>query len=390
MNIKFELSKIYTLTIINLIRLFSKPEKAVLYSSYSGCGYGDSLKYVDLELRRRKLKIKKYWVINEKLTPEMISEFPSDIILVKFNSYEHYKALATAKIWLTNSRNKIYCQKGKDQYYINTFHSLYPWKKVEFDVLRPENTRQYDRCIRDNENLDLILSSCKFKTSLLKETYKYEKDVLKAVLPRCDKLIASGSDTDEIQKIKERLGISTETKVLLYAPTFRNSHSVNVYDIDYELLLNALKQKFNCKWVVIVRLHPSMIDQKNKINYNETIIDGSSVSDAQELLLISNILITDYSSIMFDFMLTKRPVILYIKDIYDYQKERNFYFELESLPFFSAKSNQELADYISAYDEGAYKEKCEAYFINIGIYKRDAPTSKIIADIIEQKTANMP
>ena len=133
----------------------------------------------------------------------------------------------------------------------------------------------------------------------------------------------------------------------------------------------------------MVRLHPGIAEKSNFINYNDYVLNASNYSDMQELLTISDILITDYSSSMFDFMLTKKPIFLYSSDMDDYIKDRDFYFDYYNLPFSIATNNVELGNNILSYNEKDYIGKVKS-FIKENEIKENGNASVIIADIIKR------
>lgn len=369
--------------LMDIFGLFCKREKAILFDNFCGNGYGDNPKYINEELNRRNCKVKRYWVVKKNLQKAILKEFPDDIIPVTYRSISYFKAAAVSKVWIRNSRMPIAIKKRQNQFYINTWHSIIPWKKVEFDVKREKTSNVSRMSLKDNANTDLMVASCEFKEQLLRTSYRYTGDVLRAVIPRCDCL--RNLDFGRICAIKNKLGIPINTHVVMYAPTFRDSHRTDIYSVDYDKVLNALEKRFGKEWVVIIRLHPLMISYSDQIKYSEKIINVTAFSDAQELLMISDSLITDYSSIMFDFMLTQKPIFLYATDVEEYRAERDFYYEITELPFGLSDCNETLEKAILEFDENKFHKMLEIYSKKIGLFESDVSSSKIIADIIEKK-----
>lgn len=369
--------------LMGVFGLFCKRERAILFDNFGGNGYGDSPKYINEELNRRNCKAKRYWVVKKNLPEAISKEFPDDIIPVTYRSITYFKAAAVSKVWIRNSRMPIVIKKRKDQFYINTWHSIIPWKKVEFDVKREKTSNVPRMSLKDNVNTDLMVASCGFKEQLLRTSYRYTGEVMRAVIPRCDCL--RNLDFDKICEIKNKLGIAINTHVVMYAPTFRDSHRTDIYSLDYDKVLDALEKRFGEEWVVIVRLHPLMLSYGEQIKYSKKIINVTAYPDAQELLMISDSLITDYSSIMFDFMLTQKPIFLYATDMKEYRAERNFYYEITELPFDLSDCNEALQGAILEFDENKYRKMLEIYEKKISLFESDVSSSKLIADIIEEK-----
>lgn len=366
-----------------LFRMFFKQEKAIIFDNFSGKGYGDSLKYIYLEVIKRKIDAKIYWVLDDNLYKNKPKDFPDNIHFVRYRSIQYLKAFALSKVWIRNSRMPIVLKKAKTQFYLNTMHSILPWKKVEFDVKRNKESSIPRMIILDNNNIDLMIASCEFKEKLLRESYRYTGKILRTVLPRCDCLY--NISKEQINKLKIKYGIESEKKIVLYAPTFRDSKSTDVYSVDFASVLNSLSMKFGGDWIFIVRLHPSIMELSSIAIFNKNVIDGTSFGDAQEFLMISDVLITDYSSIMFDYMLTRRPIFLFATDYVEYIKERDFYYDFSSLPFTLCGNNKQLMDSIYKFDNDQYHENLEEYINKIGLYQNEKSSSEIVVDIISKE-----
>ena len=166
--------------------------------------------------------------------------------------------------------------------------------------------------------------------------------------------------------------------IAMYAPTFRRNNNLDVYNLDYEKCISALKNKFGGEWVIIVRLHPSISEKAKNIKYTNNIINGSIYDDMQQLLAATDILITDYSSSMFDFMITKKPIILYATDMEEYKKDRNFYFNIEELPFKVASNNQEMENGICEFDNKVYINKLNQFISRLDINENGVASYKVV------------
>ena len=153
------------------------------------------------------------------------------------------------------------------------------------------------------------------------------------------------SDSGDVkEKVYSFYNLSEETKTVVYAPTFRVDWSLEPYSVDYVRLKKACEERFGGKFVVLVRLHPNIAAKSEElgITYNDEIINATYYPDMQELLCACDIVISDYSSLMFDFALSYKPCFQYATDIDAYKGDRNFYFDLSDMPFPMATSNDEL------------------------------------------------
>lgn len=346
----------------------------IVFSNFNGKGYGCNPKYITEELIRRNKGYDIVW-----LTKEEPSTFPKEVRVVKWGSLKAVYEWSTAKVIVNNVRMGGYFAKGfkkkREQIYIQTWHGSAGIKKMEGDC---ENlpSKYIKKAKIDSENIDFLLSNCSWLTERYKDSFFYDGDILEYGSPRNDIFF------DEIysrNKIKKKYGISPSSKIVLYMPTFRDKDKSSYPLFDEEKLLKSLEKKFGGDWFFGCRVHPV----SNNINKgNERYIDFSNYPDPQELLLIADCLITDYSSCGFDFMLTNRPVFLYVPDKKEYEDGRGLYFSLEETPFFVAKDQNELIRKIEAYDEIEYKNNVKRFCSTQNVVD-DGQASKKIVDIIE-------
>ena len=149
----------------------------------------------------------------------------------------------------------------------------------------------------------------------------------------------------------------------MYAPTFRKNHGFHAYTLDYERCCKSLEKRFGGKWKILLRMHPGIFDAADNVSLDERfVINASHYPDIQDLYIISNFLITDYSSVIFDFMLLERRAAFYAVDIDDYMSDRGFYFSLFELPFEVCQNNDEAENMILNFDDKAYSERLNKFF----------------------------
>ena len=320
--------------------------------------FGCSPKYIALYLAEHfPGEYDVVWVLErDEPIPE---NMPSGIRVVRYFSMEYLKEIATAKVVVCNHRTSDYhfFQKRPGQYYIQTWHSSLRLKMIEGDV--PQLPQTYiEAAKRDSEKIDLLISGCRFSTDIFRRAFWYEGEVLGTGTPRCDGFFMDGTDARE--KVFRWFGISADKKLALYAPTFRNDKQASLYGFDADMLQNALGPE----WCVGCRLHPNL----NAEIPEGTAIPMSKYPDMQELLQACDLLITDYSSSMFDMVVAGKKCALYVPDLEQYlQKERGIYFQMEELPFPKAESMDELCCCIN--DFADYQEKYSAFLEKIGNYE---------------------
>lgn len=197
---------------------------------------------------------------------------------------------------------------------------------------------------------------------------------------------------NNLNKIREKVfkiyNIPSDKKIVLYLPSFREDESLEYYDINYKTQINALKNKYGSDYIFLVRLHPRITKYSSVFSeQNPDIINACEYPDIQELLVAGDVMISDYSSCMFDFMLSGKPVFIYANDINSYSRERGFYYPLESTPFPIAQNNEELAQNILNFDNEQYIQKVENFLVDKGC-KEDGHASERVVDLIEELINN--
>lgn len=358
-------------------------KRKVIFVSFDGGGYSCNPKYIAQEMLKRK-KFRIYWLYSPKKVKDF-ADFPRGIKLIPMKTTKEFYHLATSGAIIANNRTTVWQRytKKKGQLYIQTWHGNMCFKKIEADA--PGLGKDYiELAKQDSKNTDFLLCGSKWrKETCFEHSFFYDGVITEFGLPRNDILLSS-DQTQIKQRVCEKLNISPSASILIYAPTFRNSGSLLPYSLDYATLKQELEQKFGGDWVIISRLHPNLSSIDNILPELPYVVDGSKFPDMQELLVASDIMITDYSGCAFDFMLTKRPVFIFATDIQEYTRERDFYFPLTSTPFSIAESNQQLQQNIKTFDEKKYQNTLNHFMSKCGIYDTGAASVQCV-NLIEQK-----
>ena len=335
-------------------------------------GYGDNVKYVTEELIGRKKPYELIFICNQ---PGNVS-LPTTVKVLKTNTLQAIYALATAKVWVESNRKEGYIKKRKGQYYIQLWHGGFALKKIEGDCAEYLGETYIKRAKKDSAMTNLYVSNSTYCTKMYRRAFWYQGEVAEWGSPRMDVLLKD--DPQRKQKIKSNLGISKEQKVVLYAPTYRNTGDISVYELNYEKLCDALSKRFGGQFIAIERLHPLVREQSTMLKKQTKRIDASSYKDMYELMLIAEVLITDYSNTMFEFALRNQPVFLYAKDYSNYDRERGFYFDYATLPFPIAYQEDGLIQSIEEYQEDKLTEAKN--FLQELEVKETGQASRFVAD----------
>ena len=298
------------------------------------------------------------------------------------NSRDRVKEVSTAKVWVDNCR-KYERFKRKGQYYLQTWHG-FALKRIERDAVDALDEAYIEGSRRDAAQTDLIVSGSGFMTKLYQTIFWYNGPVQAWGTPRNDAFFHP--DPALPGKIRSFFHLDSDCHLLLYAPTFRVDHNTECYALDAERALEACRSRFGGTWAALMRLHPNVASQSASLfPYDgKTILDATAYPDMQELLIGADLLITDYSSSMFDYALQEKPCIQFALDIASYQKERNFYFPLDDLPFPLARSNEELAQVIASYDPAVQSERWNRFRRDNGFCEDGLASHRCAQWILEQ------
>lgn len=342
-----------------LCGLLPMQSNAVLFSSYDGKGYSDSPKAIAQALLDSGADVKLYWLVNSE---KDAASLPAGITPVnRNNKLAQIRAYTTSKIWVNNCRQYPRI-KRKGQYYLQTWHG-FALKMIEKDAETALPEAYLQMCRRDGAITDAVVTGSAFMEGLYRRSFWYADDVevLRYGTPRNDIFFRENASLR--RKIRSALGLGGDRKLVLYAPTFRADHSTDCYRLDPEALACACGERFGGAWTVLIRLHPGIASKSAGLfSYDgQRILDATGYPDMQELLAGVDLLITDYSSSMFDYALSGKPCIQFALDIEEYKTDRNFYFPLDELPFPMARSNDELLSLIRDYDPKLWQERWQVF-----------------------------
>lgn len=340
---------------IILSKVISTKRKRVIIWSVLGKNYGCNPKYIYEYINEHpELGYDVYWAFSEGCKPD---DFKGRYTII--GSIKYLWVLNTAEFLITNHRTQpklMYWYKKNNQKYIMTWHGSMPLKKIEKDALDTLSDNYQEIASLDSKLCDLMISDSKWYTSLIKSSFWYKGDILECSMPRNDIFLNEFKIKRAKDKIYQKYSIPQTAKIILYAPTFRQNKNTENYICNWIPVVEVLSNIYKCDIYVLTRLHPWL---KGLVSYNKVeeknIIDVTSYDDMQELLAVSDVLITDFSSTMFEFALQKKPCFLAAKDIYNY--ERGTYFEIKTLPFICSRNEDELCGAITSIEMENYIDR---------------------------------
>lgn len=359
--------------------------KKIVFDNYMGKGYGCNPKYVaEKLLEKYPGRFEVVWIVSKGDIAR--GEIPGWIRKVDYASQDALREYATAKVWVSNYHKISFVKRGlykrKGQYFIQMWHGSLGIKKIENDVSCLTVDKKWLKLAkRSSRMVDFWISDSSFENDVYHRAFWNVKDILMYGHPRNDILFCNNGAA--AAKVKTKFEIE-DKKILLYAPTFREDYRLDCYRIDFEALQQALQARFGGEWAILVRLHPRVRKYiKNILPACPGIYDATYYTDIQELIASADCMITDYSSCIFDFMLTRRPGFIFATDIEEFNTERGFYYPLEDTPFPIARSNEELFQEIQLFDDTAYQDGVEEFLKGKGCVE-DGQASERVADKIAE------
>lgn len=319
--------------------IFSKmpiKEELAVFESYWGKSYSCNPKYIS-EYLESNTNIKTVWFGNDNF-------YVGNSEFVKIKTLKYFYYLARAKYLINNANLPNYAMKRSGSIHVETKHGT-PLKKMgtEFLKERKKTRPWFDALGKRCERWDFVISSNPYSTETWKLSFPYNYKTIETGYPRNDILVNNKDNECLIESIKLKLNIENNKKVILFMPTFRDYHKEPDYYLDFEELMGNISSDY----VVLIRAHyfKSKFDNFNTYEKIDSIIDVTDYDCVEELYLASDVLITDYSSCMFDYANLKKPIILYTPDFEQYSNYRGMYFDiLKESPGAVAFEQEDLVD----------------------------------------------
>lgn len=356
-------------------------------------GYNCNPKYIAEEIIRQKLPYDLVWVIKRD-TLKHIRNFPPQLRLVLEGSDEAMREYASCRVRISNTTGSSQdptakgIKKRKGQYYIQTYHGFLYLKKVVMGVHKSLNDKTIDRVKKDAVTMDYLLSNSAWESRAFRRLYWNNGTPLEYGHARNDIFFAP-NQAEIRNNVMHKLGLDSTKKLLLYAPTWRDDGNLDWMTMDNKAVIDALQHRFGGEWVFGAKVHQSMAILMDHVPENGVdVCNLSTYPDMQELLVAADVVITDYSSSVFDYILTRKPVFLYAPDRDVFTRKRGSYFRLEETPFPVAEDNETLISNIKNFDETLYKEGVEDFLHKIGCVE-DGHAAERAVELIKKLVGNI-
>lgn len=330
-------------------------KRKVVFIKGNGAGFACNPRYVAEEIIRQHLSLDLVWLVNKQSEP-----MPSEIRKVRYNRIKARYELATACVIITNSKTLIPLRKKSSQTFIYIPHGQPGAKCAEGDAILPSEYIEQSKA--HSAMTDVFVSMGTYHTQVLKDTFwvPERSNIWECGFPRNDQFYRD--TTEKRCALRKELNIPEDYRVVLYAPTFRDNNTTEAYNLDLHGVLDALVEKTGEKWLLFITLHPNFKWFKKPLYaFGERVWDMSGYTDIHELMLIVDVVITDYSSVSLDFANTRRPVFLYAPDIEKYKQMRGLKDMYYKFPFALCKNNDEIQKAISNFDMEEYQKKLDGF-----------------------------
>ena len=346
------IQKIYVFVFSAIFRVIGifvrKNNEAILFQSLIGKNYGDSPKVLYDAIRKDDAfkGYSFYWAFDDPDSFEV-----DNAQKIKLNSIKYFITALKTRVWITNVNIERGLHfKPKGTIYLNTWHGCAP--------LKVDGNAQKNRNDYDFSDVDIFCSNSEWQDEIFVKYYRAKKEsIIRCGMPRNDALYKV--DLQEIEGLRKRFGIPEGKKVILYAPTWRESSNIgNDRVIKPPIDIRHWEEELAEEYVILFRMHHLTTKVMN-IEYNSFVRDCSGpMYDINDLMKMADILITDYSSTLTDFAILERPVLFFAYDYEEYYKTRGLYMRLEELlPGCVCLDENELLDHIIHLDYMLVSEK---------------------------------
>ena len=348
-----------TAPVRSFFRLISKTDpRKVVFTSITG-KYSCNPKYITEEMISRKTGKKIIWLYHEAADR---GGFPPEVIPVREGTLRAAAEVYSARLWIENGVvfSKRY-ERKPDQIHIQTMHGSLGIKALDNAILSRQRHFQGRKEIRRESTLtNYVITDSAFEEGVFREVFWKNTPMVRLGHARTDILFTTDEKVkEEIRgRLEKEYGIPRDAGLILYAPTHRADFEP---DIDLKGLAEAASERFGRPFCVMLRFHPSQPRKNSWKKMGGVVFDVFSYPDIQELMTVTDIGVTDYSSWIYDYFLTGRPGLLYVSDVDRYVKRTKLCYPLEATPFPVCRDNGALKQAVLDFDETKYREKCRAF-----------------------------
>ena len=374
--------RLFDTYIINCCGRAIDSKKIVVYTEGNYSGHG---KQIIKQIKKNNKNLDIVWMVDD-----LKAELPNGFRKIHRSAYfEVVYEMETAYCWIFESEIPLYVRKRDDQLYFQVKHwSSVTLKTFGFDFYEFRGIKNgIELCEHDSRAIDYLITGSRFDTETCRKGFHYNGKIFEAGSARSDVLFHG-----EKYKLHicEKYGIDLENRILLYAPTFRGGtgHEYIVkqgnINLNIKMLREAVTETYGGEWVILFRMHPVVSKENRERIENDFVIDVGDYQDSQELVAATDVVITDYSSIMFEPAYIHKPVFLFAPDRKEYiNHERRLLIDYDTLPFPIAESNDRLCEAVRNFDQQEYDRKLDDFFEAYGIHEDGHASERAAKFILE-------
>jgi len=362
-----KIAKIPMLLLYHFFILTNKVDKKIiLFESNLGRNYSGNPRFIFEEMVSKGLdkKFQCYFILEDVNT-----ELPGKVSKIKRISLRYFYLFSKAGIWVSDTRMPLYLVKRSNTLYIQTWHGT-PLKRLALDLFQVNmegetNLENYkEKFAQNTKTWDYLLSQNSYSTKIFRSAFAYGKEILEIGYPRNDILLNKNNEIT-IREIKQRFHLPLDKKIILYAPTWRDNeyYGPHQYKFSSEIDFSYLEEKLSAEYIILVKAHYLVSEEIDYSRFQGFLYQFGAAYDIAELYLVSDLLITDYSSVMFDYSILNRPMVFYTYDLEQYKdKLRGFYFDfINEAPGPIAITTEQLVTSILQYNEQEFEVKYKTF-----------------------------
>jgi CDP-glycerol glycerophosphotransferase len=350
----------------------------IVFDSQRGKRYSCNPRAIFEELRRRRPDLDFLWI-----SADGQFSLPEGARTILKNSREHYEALATARVIVANTVTVPWYRKRDGQTFLQTWHGT-PLKTVGFDstTLTEQRRPALERISRDVAQWDILISPNPYTTQIMRRAYRYHGEVLESGYPRND-LLKAPDAKERGAAVRAGLGIEPDKRVVLYAPTWRDDLIIGdrrrrPYDLALDV--KTARAALGRDHVLLLRAHHHMATDRAWRRNDGFVVDVTEYPDITDLYLAADVLITDYSSVMFDFAVTGKPMLFFAYDLEHYRDTvRGLYFDLYAqAPGPVLRTSDEVVDALGAESYEGHRDAYAAFVKTYCPYDDGLASARVI------------
>lgn len=353
--------------------IFPIKSKRILFLSFDGKQFSDSPKYVYDEMLKQNVDYELIWAFNSSFD---LKKYTGNNYVTK-GTLRYFYLFCTSRFIIVNDTTNLYMPVRKNQIFLNTWHGGGWFKKVALSCGNPSKETIYELKQKNKQHTYFVASSEYFVDTVLSRSFGYDGRILRTGMPRNAIFYQDNLELRTRVRSQFLKECDKNSLLVLYAPTYRN-YKNEIPALDVEMLTNSLRKRFNKNVVVLFRAH-HLIDSFDISK--DKIINVTDYPDIQELLVAADVIMSDYSSCMWEAAIQYKSIIVYAPDAHKYIDTQGFFLDMDKWPFIVGLSNEELSQKILQFDEERYNADIRKLVADTNPYE-NANAVKAIIDLI--------